>query len=92
MNAVESVNASKRRSRSALGDELRRLRIRWGAPKAIAAMARQLGCLIYNPITRRTEFDPQRLMRKQERYRQRGQKRIQREAAELGYDLSGLAQ
>jgi transposase len=74
-------------SRSALGDEFRRLRTRLGAPKAITAMARRLGCLFYNLITRRTEFDPQQLMRQQERYQQRRQKRIQREAAEMGYDL-----
>jgi transposase len=74
-------------SHSALGDEFRRLRTRLGAPKAITAMARRLGCLIYHLITRRTEFDPGLLLRQQERYRQRRQKRIQREAAEMGYDL-----
>jgi hypothetical protein len=50
-------------------------------------MARRLGCLIYNLITRRAEFDPQQLLRKQEKYQQRRQKRIQREAAEKAYDL-----
>lgn len=74
-------------SRSALGDEFRRLRAKLGAPKAITAMARRLGCIIYNLITRRTQFDPGLLLRQQERYQQRRHKRIQREAAEMGYDL-----
>ena len=85
--ALRMAASALLRSRSALGDEFRRLRTKLGAPKAITAMARRLGCLIYNLITRRTEFDPRQLPRKQERYQQRHHRRIVREAAEMGYDL-----
>jgi len=74
-------------SRSALGDEFRRLRARLGMPKAITAMARRLGCMLYHLITRRAAFDPSMLLRQQERYQQRRQKRLRREAAEMGFDL-----
>ena len=52
--------------RSALGDEFRRLRARLGMPKAITAMARRLGCIVYHLITRRTAFDPSLLLRQQQ--------------------------
>jgi transposase len=73
--------------RSAMGDEFRRLRTKLGMPKAITAMARRLGCITYHLITRRTAFDPSVLLRQQARYQQRRQKRLQREAAEMGFDL-----
>jgi hypothetical protein len=50
-------------------------------------MARRLGCITYHLITRRTAFDPSVLLRQQVRYHQRRQKRLQREAAEMGFDL-----
>lgn len=74
-------------SRSALGDEFRRLRTRLGMPKAVTAMARRLGCIIYSLVTRRTAFDPDMLLRQQEKYQARRKKRLQREAAEMGFDL-----
>lgn len=74
-------------SQSALGDEFRRLRARLGMPKAITAMARRLGCIIYHMITRRAAFDPAVLLRQQERYQQRRQKRLQREAEQMGFHL-----
>jgi transposase len=75
------------RSRSALGDQFRRLRSRRGAPKAITAMARKLGCLVYTLVTRRAEYDPAVLLRQEEKYHQRRHKRVQREAREMGYEL-----
>ncbi len=74
-------------SQSALGDEFRRLRVRLAMPKAITAMARRLGCIIYHLITRRVAFDPAVLLRQQERYQQRRQKRLRREAEQMGFYL-----
>jgi transposase len=74
-------------SRSALGDEFRRLRARLGMPKAVTAMARRPGCIIYCLITRRTAFDPGMLLKQQQKHEQRRRKRLTREAAEMGFDL-----
>jgi transposase len=79
------------KSRSTLGDQFRRLRSRRGAPKAITAMARKLGCLIYTLVTRRAEYDPSLLVGQEEKYQQRRKKRVEREAKEMGYELVAKA-
>lgn len=50
--ALRLAAQSLQRSNSALGDRLRRLRARMGAPKAITAMAHLLAKLIYRGLTR----------------------------------------
>ncbi len=77
-------------SRSTLGDLFRRLRAKLGMPKAITAMARRLGCIIYSLITRQTAFDPSVLRKQQEEYDLRLMKKLEREAAKKGLKLVPL--
>jgi transposase len=75
------------RSHSALGDYYRRMRARLGAPKAIAAAAHKLARIIYHLLTTGQEYDESIFTRDEERYQQRRARRLEREAAALGYSL-----
>src|SRR5262249_43399211 len=85
--ALRMAAQSLLQSKSALGDEFRRLRARLGMPKAITAMARRLGCIIYHLITRQEAFDPKVILEQQARYQERRKRRLQREAREMGFEL-----
>lgn len=75
------------RSHSALGDYYRRMRARLGAPKAITAAAHKLARIIYHLLTTGQEYDESIFAQNEERYRQRRARRLEREAAVLGYSL-----
>jgi transposase len=75
------------RSHSALGDYYRRMRARLGAPKAITAAAHKLARIIYHLLTTGQEYDESIFAQNEERYRQRRTRRLEREAAALGYSL-----
>ena len=75
------------RRHSALGDYYRRMRARLGAPKAITAAAHKLARIIYHLLTTGQEYDESVFAQNEERYRQRRTRRLEREAAALGYSL-----
>jgi transposase len=75
------------RSHSALGNYYRRMRARLGAPKAITAAAHKLARIIYHLLTTGQEYDESIFTRDEERYQQRRARRLEREAAALGYCL-----
>jgi hypothetical protein len=75
------------RSHSALGDYYRRMRARLGAPKAITAAAHKLARIIYHLLTTGQEYDESIFAQNEERYQQRRTRRLEREAAALGYSL-----
>jgi hypothetical protein len=75
------------RSHSALGDYYRRMRARLGAPKAITAAAHKLARIIYHLLTTGQEYDESIFAQNEQRYRQRRARRLEREAAALGYSL-----
>jgi transposase len=75
------------RSHSALGNYYRRMRARLGAPKAITAAAHKLARTIYHLLTTGQEYDESIFTRDEERYQQRRARRLEREAAALGYCL-----
>lgn len=75
------------RSHSALGDYYRRMRARLGAPKAITAAAHKLARIIYHLLTTGQGYDESAFAQEEERYCQRRARRLEREAAALGYSL-----
>jgi transposase len=63
------------------------MRARLGAPKAITAAAHKLARIIYHLLTTGQEYDESIFAQNEERYRQRRARRLEREAAALGYCL-----
>jgi transposase len=75
------------RSHSALGDYYRRMRARLGASKGITAAAHKLARIIYHLLTTGQEYDESIFAQNEECYRQHRTRRLEREAAALGYCL-----
>jgi transposase len=63
------------------------MRARLGAPKAITAAAHKLARIIYHLLTTGQEYDESIFAQNEECYRQRRARRLEREAAALGYCL-----
>jgi hypothetical protein len=63
------------------------MRARLGAPKAITAAAHKLARTIHHLLSTGKEYDESIFARDEERYRQRRTRRLEREAAALGYSL-----
>ena len=76
------------RSESYLGAKFRKLRARRGAPKAIKAMARYLGCLVYRILTHGQAWVDKGVKVFEEKNRQRELNELMRKATELGFNLS----
>jgi transposase len=74
-------------SETALGAFYRRMRTKLGAPKAITAAAHKLARIVYHLVTSRQAYDEGIYAREEERYRQRKEQRLRREAAQLGLAL-----
>jgi transposase len=85
--ALRLAAATLHRSLSALGNYYRRMRARLGAPKAITAAAHKLARTIHHLLSTGQEYDESIFARDEERYRQRRTRRLEREAAALGYSL-----
>jgi transposase len=76
------------RSKTPLGDRLRSLRARMGAPKAITAMAHLLARLIYRGLTRGQTYLENGLAAFAEQNQKNKIQALQRRAAYLGYQLT----
>ena len=59
----------------------------WGAPKAIKAMARHLGCLVYRLVTRGEEYVDRGQKAFQDHHAERQLLSLQRKAHSMGFEL-----
>lgn len=74
-------------SHSYLGEYLRRMRARLGAPKAITATAHKLARIIYHLVKTGKQFDETVFAHQEEFHRKRLERRIRRQAKTLGLQL-----
>lgn len=75
------------RSRSYLGGFYRRLRARFGAPKAITATAHKLARIVYHLIKYQKSFDQSVFAKEQELHKIRLEKNLRAQAKSLGYQI-----
>jgi transposase len=81
--AVQSLHHSK----SFLGEFYRRMRAKFGPPKAITATAHKLARIIFHLVTSGQEFDESRLVADHTHYHQRQEARLRSKARALGFVL-----
>ena len=89
--AFRQAASSLIRSQSYLGAQYRRLRTRWGAPKAITAMARKLACLFYRLLKQGQQYVDKGTEYYEERYREQPVRFVIRRAKQLGIEVVGPA-
>jgi transposase len=75
------------RSKTCIGEFLRRMRGRLGAPKAITATAHKLAIVMYTMITEKKQFTEFGQDAYEQRHKDRAISKLKRKAAELGYEL-----
>lgn len=75
------------RSQSYLGGFYRRLRAKFGAPKAITATAHKLARIVYHLIKHQKSFDQSVFVKEQELQKIRAEKNLRKQAKFLGYEL-----
>lgn len=75
------------RNQSYLGRFYRRLRARFGAPKAITATAHKLARIVYHLIKHQKSFDQSVFAKEQELHKIRLEKNLRKQAKYLGYQL-----
>ena len=85
--ALRNAARTLLRSQSYLGAPYRRLRTRWGAPKAITAMARKLACLFYRLIKHGQQYVDQGTEYYETRYREQQIRSLAKRAQKLGLQL-----
>jgi len=90
-NALRQAACTLIRSRSYLGAQYRRLRIRLGAPKAITAMAHRLARLVYRMLKYGQTFVDKGLEYYEERFRQQQIQLLQKRAAKLGFQIAATS-
>lgn len=74
-------------SQTALGAFFRRMRSKFGAPKAITAVAHKMARMIYTMLTKSEEYYEFGATYYEEKYRSRVVRSIERRAREFGYEL-----
>ena len=79
-------------SQSALGAYYRRMRAKLGAPKAITATAHKLCKLFYNMLKYGGEYRDAGAEYYEQQYRDRVLRNLQRQAKNLGFELTELPQ
>ena len=72
-------------SKTYLGDCFRRWKARLGTPKAITAMAHKLARIIWHLFKHREAYDPTVWAAAEEKLRKKKLKRLQQNAAALGF-------
>ncbi len=88
--ALRMAAQSLTRDKSPLGDFFRRMRAKFGAPKAITAAAHKLARIIYHLVTTGQGFDSSRFTADQARYLQRQEAKLRAKARALGFHLVPL--
>lgn len=87
-NALRMAASNLLGSKSYLGDFYRRLRARYGAPKAITIAAHKLARIIYALVTTKTEFSEEYIRQKSKTVDEaRTRARLQAKATSLGLKL-----
>jgi transposase len=74
-------------AKSYYGDLYRRLRAKFGAPKAVTAMANRLARLLYHLVTTRQEFNDSKFAAANARYKQHQISGLRKKAQALGFTL-----
>jgi NAD(P)H-dependent flavin oxidoreductase YrpB (nitropropane dioxygenase family) len=80
------------RGKSYLGADLRRLRSRLGAPKAITACAHKLARILYNLMRHGVAYMKQEEAAYGEQVQARLEKQLRRRAKELGFEVKKIEQ
>jgi transposase len=88
--ALRMAAYSAGKSHSALGDYYRRMRSRLGAPKAITATAHKLARVIFHLLKTGQAYDESVFSRNEERYLQRREHHLRRQAREMGFTLAPM--
>ena len=78
-------------SKTYLGDCFRRWKARLGTPKAITAMAHKLARIIWHLIKYQEPYDPGVWAKAEEKNRQKKIKRLEKNAATLGFQLISIS-
>lgn len=81
--AFRMAAASLHSSKSPLGDFFRRIRARAGAGKATVATARKIAVIFYHMVTEKTNFNPEKLIRSQQLYKDHKIKILEKQLAKL---------
>ena len=89
-NALRLAAQALLKSRSYLGDYVRRMRARLGPPQAITAAAHKLARIIYHLITTRSRYDESVFIQEQQKQDSRNANRLRKQALALGYQLVPL--
>ena len=79
-------------SHSYLGEYLRRMKAKHGAPKAITATAHKLARIIYHLVTSGKSYDESVFAFQEEQYKERLERRIRKQAKSLGLQLVPLCE
>ena len=74
-------------AKSFYGDLYRRLRAKFGAPKAVTAVANRLARLLYHLVTTGQEFDESKFAAAESRHKDRQLSSLRRKATRLGFTL-----
>jgi len=77
-------------SKTYLGDCFRRWKARLGTPKAITAMAHKLARIIWHLIKYQEPYDPRVWAKAEEKNRQKKIKRLEKNAANLGFQIAPI--
>jgi transposase len=83
---------SLHRSRTPLGDFLRRMKGRLGPAGAITATARKIAVMVYTMVKNQVEYDETRWAEYEIQRQKRIEKKLHRQARRLGYQLVPLQQ
>jgi len=70
-------------SQSPIGDFYRRIRARAGAGKATVATARKIAVIFYHMVTEKTNFNPDMLLKSQQKYKDHKIKILEKQLAKL---------
>jgi transposase len=85
--ALRQAACSLANAKSYYGDLYRRLRAKFGAPKAVTATANKLARLLYHLVTTKQEFDDSKFAEVNAKYAQRQLAGLKKKARSLGYTL-----
>jgi transposase len=88
--ALRLAAHSLHKSQTFLGDYLRRMKARFGPPKAITAVAHKLARIVYHLITRQQEYDATVFQELERRIQDRKRKRLCAQAREMGLRVVAL--
>jgi transposase len=90
-HALRLAAQTLHRSPSVLGDYFRRLKAKLGAPAAITATAHKLARIIHHLVSHRCAYDASVFAKEEELHRRRREKRLRKQAALLGFQLTQTA-